>query len=270
MQTAFEELFFGPGPMRVLTKEGQFRWEDSQRRVRVIFAGQTIADSKRVMRLQEYGRVPVYYFPLSDVRQEVLEASDHHTHSPLKGEASYWTIHMGDRVAENAAWSYLSPPPDGPHVKGYVALYWHLMDAWYEEDEQVYAHARDPYVRVDILPSSRHVRVVLGGQTIAESHHPRLLLETGLPVRYYLPEQDVQMEWLQASETTTRCPYKGRASYWSARVEESVFRDIVWSYRDPLPACSPIAGLLCFLNERVDAIYVDDELLPNPIIPWSQ
>ncbi len=270
MQPGYEDLFFGPGPMRVLTQAGQFRWEDSQRRVRVIFASRTIADSTRVMRLQEYGRVPVYYFPMEDVRQEVLEATDHHTHSPLKGEASYWTIRVGDRVAEHAAWSYLSPPPDGPHIKGYIAFYWHVMDAWYEEDEQVYAHARDPYVRVDILPSSCHVRVVLGGQTIAETHHPRLLLETGLPVRYYLPEQDVQMEWLQASGTTTRCPYKGKASYWSARVGESVFKDIVWSYRDPLPACSPIAGLLCFLNERVDAIYVDDELLLKPIIPWEE
>jgi len=269
MQPVLEDLFFGPGSMGVLTQAGQFRWEDSQRRVRVIFAGQTIADSTRVMRLQEYGRVPVYYFPLSAVRQEVLEASDHHTHSPLKGEASYWTIRVGDRVAQNAAWSYLSPPPDGPHVKGYVAFYWHLMEAWYEEDEQVYAHARDPYVRVDILPSSRHVRVVLGGQTIAETHRPRLLLETGVPVRYYLPEQDVQMEWLQASETTTRCPYKGQASYWTARIGERVFKDIMWSYRDPLPACSPIARLFCFLHERVDAIYVDEELLPTPSIPWS-
>src|SRR5215467_8168687 len=211
MQPAFENLFFGPGPMGVLTKAGQFRWEDSQRRVRVIFAGQTIADSTRVMRLQEDGRVPVYYFPLAEVRQEVLEASDHHTHSPLKGEASYWTIRVGERVAEHAAWSYLSPPPDGPHVKGYVAFYWHVMDAWYEEDEQVYAHARDHYVRVDSLPCSRQVCVVLGGQTIAESHRPRLVLETGVPIRYYLPEHDVRMEWLQASETTTRCPYKGQA-----------------------------------------------------------
>jgi uncharacterized protein (DUF427 family) len=269
MQPAYEDLFFGPGSMSVLTQEGQFRWEDSQRRVRVIFAGLTIADSTRVMRLQVDGRVPVYYFPLEDVRQEVLEASEHHTPSPLKGEASYWTIRVGERVAEHAAWSYLSPPPDGPPVTGYVAFYWHLMDAWYEEDEQVYAHARDPYVRVDSLPSSRQVRVVLGGQTIAESHHPRLVLETGLPVRYYLPAQDVRMERLQASGTTTRCPYKGRASYWSARVGERVFRDIVWSYRDPLPACSPIEGLLCFLHERVEAIYVDDALLPTPSMPWS-
>ena len=268
-QPVLEDMFLGPMATPSLSPELPFRWEDSQRRVRVIFAGLAIADSKRVMRLQEYGRLPVYYFPLEEVRQEFLEASDHHTYSPLKGEASYWTIRVGDRVAEHAAWSYLSPLPDGPQVKGYVAFYWNTMDTWYEEDEQVFGHARDPYKRVEILPSSRHVRVVLGGETIAETHSPRLLLETGGPTRYYLPEQDVQMEWLQASETTTRCPYKGQASYWSARVGASVFKDIVWSYRAPLPACSPIEGLLCFLHERVDAIYVDEELLPKPITPWS-
>jgi uncharacterized protein (DUF427 family) len=270
MQPVLEDLFIGPLATPSLSQELAFRWEDSQRRVRVIFAGLTIADSKQVMRLQEYERLPVYYFPLQDVREEVLEATDHHTHSPLKGEASYWTIRVGERVAENAAWSYLSPPPECPPVKGYVAWYWSMMDAWYEEDEQVYGHARDPYKRVEILPSSRHVRVVLGGQTIADTHHPRLLLETGGPIRYYLPERDVRMELLEATGTTTRCPYKGRATYWSARIATSVFKDIVWSYREPLPACMPIDGLLCFFNERVDAIYVDDELLPKPITPWSQ
>ncbi len=270
MQPILEDLFFGPLATPSLSQEIRFRWEDSQRRVRVIYAGLTIADSKRVMRLLEFGRLPVYYFPLEDVRQEVLEATDHHTHSPLKEEASYWTIHVGDRVAENAAWSYPSPPLTGPQVKGYVAFYWNKMDAWYEEDEQVYGHARDPYKRVEILPSSRHVRVVLGDQTIAETHHPQLLLETGGPTRYYLPEQDVRMDLLEASGTTTRCPYKGQASYWSARIGASIFKDIVWIYRDPLPACSPIAGLLCFFNERVDAIYVDDEPVPKPITPWSQ
>jgi len=270
MQPILEDLFFGPLATPSLSQQIPFRWEDGQRRVRVIYAGLTIADSKRVMRLLEFGRLPVYYFPLEDVRQKVLEATDHYTHSPLKEEACYWTIHVGDRVAENAAWSYPSPPPNGPQVKGYVAFYWNKMDAWYEEDEQVYAHARDPYKRLEILPSSRHVRVVLGDQTIAETHHPRLLLETGGPTRYYLPEQDVRMDLLEASGTTTRCPYKGQASYWSARIGASVFKDIVWSYRDPLPACSPIAGLLCFFNERVDAIYVDDEPVPKPITPWSQ
>jgi len=140
-----------------------FRWEDSRRRVRVVFADMTIADSKRVMLLHEFGRLPVFYFPMEDVRMDLMEATDHHTSSPLKGEASYWTIRVGNGVAENAAWSYLDPLPGGPRIKGYVAFYWNKMDAWYEEEERVFAHARDPYKRVDILPSSRHVRVVLGG-----------------------------------------------------------------------------------------------------------
>lgn len=270
MKPVLEDLFLGPGSTPSITKESGFRWEDSQRRVRVIFAGVTIADSTHVMRLQEYGHLPVYYFPLEDVRKDVLVATDHHTHSPLKGEASYWTIQIGDRVAENAAWSYLSPLPGGPQVKDYIAFYWDQMEAWYEEDEQVFAHARDPYKRVDILPSYRHVRVVLGGETIAETYHPHLLLETGLPIRYYLSEQDIRMEHLAATQTTTRCPYKGKASYWSASVGGKIFKDIMWSYRETLPACSPINRLFSFFNERVDAIYVDGELMPKPITPWSE
>jgi uncharacterized protein (DUF427 family) len=139
-----------------------------------------------------------------------LEASDQRTHSPLKGEVSYWTLRVGDRLAEHAAWSYPHPSPEGPQIQGYLAaFYWDLMDAWFEEEQRVYAHARDLYKRVDILPSYRHVRIVLGGVTIADTHHPQLLLETGLPIRYYLPEQDIRMEFLEPTETTTRCPTRG-------------------------------------------------------------
>lgn len=270
MIPVLEDMYMGPIATPTLSQEMQFRWEDSQRRVRAIFAGATVADSRHVMILLEYGRLPVFYFPMEDVCHEVLEKTDHHTHSPLKGEASYWTIQAGGRVAEHAAWSYLSPLPYGPQLKGYMAFYWTKMDAWYEEDEQVFAHARDPYKRVDVLPSSRHVRVVLGGVSIADSQRPWLLLETGLPTRYYIPEQDIQMELLEISETISRCPYKGQASYWSATVGARTFKDIVWSYRDPLFACSPVASLLCFFNERVDAIYVDGEMLPKPKTLWSE
>src|SRR5258708_12091798 len=208
MNPVFEDMFLGPLASPSFSEGWGFRWEGSRRRVGVVFAGIIVADSTHVMLLHEFGRLPVFYFPLEDVRMDVMEATEQRNSSPLKGEASYWTIRVGDRVAENAAWSYLSPPPDGPHVKGCVALYWHLMDAWYEEDEQVYAHARDPYVRVDILPSSRHVRVVLGGQTIAETYRPRLLLETGLPLRYYLPAHHLQLNSLPPTSTTPPCPYK--------------------------------------------------------------
>jgi uncharacterized protein (DUF427 family) len=268
MKPALEDLFMGP--MASPSFSEGFRWEDSRRRVRVIFADVTIADSKRVMLLHEFGRLPVFYFPLEDVRMDLMEASEHRTSSPLKGEASYWTLRVGDRVAEHAAWSYPHPLSEGPKMQGYLALYWNHMDAWYEEEERVFAHARDPYKRVDVLPSSRHVWIVLGGVTIADTQRPQLLLETGLPMRYYISTQDVRMELLEPTETTTRCPYKGKATYWSARIGERVFKDIVWSYQEPLPACSPIARFLCFFNERVDAIYVDDELLPVPNTIWSE
>ena len=268
MKPVLEDMFMGPTASPSLS-DG-FRWEDSRRRVRVVFADVTVADSKRAMLLLEFGRLPVYYFPVEDVRMDLLEATEHHTSSPLKGEASYWSVRVDNRVAGNAAWSYPNPLPEGPDLKGYMAFYWDQMDAWYEEDERVFAHARDPYKRVDVLPSSRHVRVVLGGVTIADTRRPQLLLETGLPIRYYIPEQDVRMELLETTETTTRCPYKGKASYWSARIGERVFKDIVWSYHEPLPACSPIARFLCFFNERVDAIYVDDELIAVPKTIWSE
>lgn len=268
MQPMLEDMDMGPIASPSFS-EG-FRWEDSRRRVRVVFSDTTIADSKRVMLLHEFGRLPVFYFPMADVRMELLEATTHRTVSPLKGEASSWSVRVGDCVAENAAWSYPHPPLAGPEISGYLAFYWEQMDAWYEEDEQVFAHARDPYKRVDVLPSSRHVRVVLGGVTIAESRRPRILIETGLPLRYYIPEEDVRMDLLEPSETTTRCPYKGKATYWSVRIGERVFKDSVWSYREPLPACAPIAHLLCFFNERVDALYVDDERLPTPHTIWSE
>jgi uncharacterized protein (DUF427 family) len=270
MRPALEDILMGPVASPSFTNELRFRWEDSLRRVRVVFNGVTMADSKRVMLLHEAGRLPVFYFPIEDVRMEVMEPTGHSTYSPLKGNASYWTMRVGDPVAENAAWSYLNPLPDGPEIKGYMAFYWNQMDAWYEEEEQVFAHARDPYKRVDILPSSRRVRVLLGGEVIADTSHPRLLLETGIITRYYIPEQDIRMELLESNETITYCPYKGKASYWSARVGDRVYKDIVWSYRNPLPACLPIDGLLSFFNERVEAMYVDDEAIAVPRTPWSE
>ncbi len=172
MKPALEDIFMGPGASPSFSQG--FRWEDSRRRVRVVFAGVTVADSKRVMLYHEFGRLPVFYFPMEDARMDLLQASELHSSSPLKGEASYWTLKVGDRAAEQAAWSYPNPLPTGPQMQGYLAFYWEQLDAWYEEEQQVFAHARDPYKRVDILPSSRHVRIVLGGLTIADTRRPQL------------------------------------------------------------------------------------------------
>src|SRR5699024_10971102 len=127
-------------------------------------------------------------------------------------------------------------------LAGYAAIYWSAMDSWWDEDEQVHGHLRDPYHRVDARRSSRHVQVRLGDRTVAESERPLLVCETGLANRFYLPRIDVRTDLLRASETRTICPYKGTASYVGAEATT----DVAWAYEDPLPDASPIAGHLCF------------------------
>ena len=201
-------------------------FEDSPRRVRVKFGGETIADSKRAKLLHETGHLPVYYFPEEDVRMDLLEESDHTTYCPFKGDASYWSVRVGDEVAENAVWSYPEPIDSAPPLAGYLAFYWRMMDHWYEEDEEVFVHPRDPYHRVDILESSRHVKVRVNGEVVAETQRPKLLFETSLPPRYYIPPEDVREDVLVESEKTTRCPYKGLASYWSVKAEGKRVEDL--------------------------------------------
>jgi uncharacterized protein (DUF427 family) len=133
----------------------------------------------------------------------------------------------------------------------------------------VYVHPRDPYKRVDVLHSSRHVRVIVAGELVAETRRPSLLFETGLPTRYYIPRADVRMDLLVPTETETRCPYKGLATYYAVHIGPTVVRDIAWYYRHPIPECSKIENLVCFFNERVDALYVDGELQPKPRTLWS-
>jgi len=244
--------------------------EESPRRVRVIFAGAAVADSKQAMLLREARRLPVYYFPKRDLRMELLLPTGHTVRCPYKGEASHWTIRVGERAAENAAWSYLHPPPECAGIRGYMAFEWGKMDRWLEEEEEIFVHARDPYKRVDVLQSSRHVRVLVGGETAAETRHPRLLFETNHPTRYYIPREDVKMELLEPSATASRCPYKGAASYWSVKIGDKLFPDLVWSYQEPIAECPRIKGLLCFFQEREAVIYVDGARVETPKTNWSR
>jgi uncharacterized protein (DUF427 family) len=243
-------------------------FEDSPRRVRVMFGGETVADSRQVKLMHEAGLLPVYYFPKKDVRTDLLEATDHATHCPFKGDASYWSVRVGDRIAENAVWGYPEPIDSCPPIAGYLAFYWQEMDHWYEEDEEVFVHPRDPYHRIDVLESSRHVKVTVGGEIVAETNRPTILFETGLPPRYYMPLEDVGEKVIVASETTTQCPYKGTASYYSVEAGGERVEDLIWYYPDPIPEAAKIEGLLCFFNEKVD-LEVDGEEQQRPITQWS-
>jgi uncharacterized protein (DUF427 family) len=228
------------------------------RRVRARFARETVLDTTRGALLHETALLPVLYVPVADVAAGVLEPTDHRTHCPFKGDARYWSVRVGDRVAENAVWSYPEPLPAVPWLAGLVAFYWHRMDAWFDEDEEVFGHLRNPLARVDVRPTSRHVTVAVDGEVVAESHRPLVLSENGLPNRWYLPPADVALDRLVSSTTRTVCPYKGTASYWSLAGDAGAGRagragraDVAWSYEDPSPEVGRIAGHLSFLGEGV-------------------
>lgn len=239
------------------------------RRVRAFVGDVAVADSTDVVILFERDHRPVFYFPPADVRGELLEPSDKQTHCPRKGDASHFSIRVGDRVVTDAVWSYAQPLAGREDIAGYRAFYWRKVDAWFEEDDQIFVHAKDPYSRVDVLNSSRHVVVAIDGEVVADTVRPRLLFETGLPIRYYIPKADVRLDLLTPTDTSTQCPYKGVAEYWSATVGGEVHQDIAWSYPFPIPECPKIEGLVCFFNERTD-ITVDGELQTRPRTAWSR
>ncbi len=232
-------------------------FEDCPKRVRAVLGGETVVDSRGVKILHETGHLPVYYFPEEDLRHDLLEESDHTTHCPFKGDASYRSVRVGDRVAENAVWGYPEPLEDAPPIFGYAAFYHDAMDKWLEEDEETIGHPHDPYHRVDVLESSRHVKVLVNGEVIAETNRPKILFETSLPPRYYIPPEDVREELLVPSETKTVCPYKGVASHWSAKVGGEVAEDLAWGYPEPLPEAQKVKDHLCFYDGQVD-LQLDD------------
>lgn len=242
--------------------------EPTERHVRVFFAGVAVADSSDVLIVFKGGRPPVYYFPTADVRMDLVESTDQRVSDPRLGERFLATLVVEDRRGEGAVFSYPSPIPDGPDLSGYVSFEWDAMDAWFEEDEEILRHPRDPYKRVDVLHSSRHVRVLIDGTVVADTTRPMLLFETGLPIRYYIPKLDVAFEHLSASPTRSRCPYKGEAVYWNVTAGDRVLEDIVWSYPAPIPELPKIENLLSFFNEKVD-LEVNGELLERPRTNWS-
>ena len=243
--------------------------EATPRWIRVRSGEELVADSHRALLHVQYGPgalprsyLPTYYLPIDDVVSGVLV-------DRVDDEAglSVWSVQTGGRRVDGAAWMHPSPPPQLEALAGMVTFSWRDPITWFEEDEPLLMHARDPHKRVDVVPSSRQVRVEHGGVLLAASKRPVLLFETTLPVRYYLPPEDVQVE-LIPSATQSACPYKGVATWWSARIGDQVIEDVAWSYESPIPENPRIAGLICFRNEHVDLI-VDGAPLERPLTPWS-
>ncbi len=244
---------------------GSVRTEPGRKRVRAYLGGELVADTRAPVLVWERPYYPTYYIPAADVRAALIPAGES-AHSPSRGDGEVLHVKTAAGLAERAALQYPASPLE--QLRGLVRLDWNAMTEWLEEDEPVYVHPRDPYTRVDILASSRQVRVELDGMTAAQSAQPRILFETGLPPRYYLPLADVEMHLLRPSATASHCPYKGTASYWSVDTGRAVHTDVVWMYRTPLPESQKIAGLACFYDEKVD-VYLDGERQERPRTHFS-
>jgi uncharacterized protein (DUF427 family) len=247
--------------------EGLFFVEPYLRRIRGIAEGETIVDSRRVEIIHEHGRLPTFLFPRDDVRSELLEPSDRTSSSENKGETRWFHLRIGDGLRENAVFEYASPPPSASMLEGLIGIEWGSMDEWLEEDEQAIVHARDPYHRVDVLDTSRHVRVSVGGETVAETTRARVLFETGLPPRWYISREDIRGETLVEGGKRTGCAYKGFADHLSVRTSAGTEEDIAWTYPDPRRDAGPVKDRIAFYNERVD-LEIDGELEERPMTPF--
>ncbi|MDQ3722152.1 MAG: DUF427 domain-containing protein [Actinomycetota bacterium] len=263
------------------------RYEPIDKRIRAMVGDDTVIDTIRAMLVWEPKRVvPAYAVPVEDVDGEILsmpraETGDVEAHGvPPMGapqlagrvvldpsvpfavrttEGEPLVIRAAGGAREAAAFRAADPA-----LAGYLIVDFDAFDAWYEEDERNVGHPRDPFHRIDIVHSSRHVRVERDGVLLAESARPHLLFEPPLPVRYYLPAEDVRSDLLRPSETRTFCAYKGQAWYLSLEGEA----DVAWTYPAPLREAAELTERVAFFNERLDMV-VDGTPLERPVTPWS-
>lgn len=240
-------------------------WEDWPRRMRAVLGNTTILDTREGKLLHETGKLAAHYYPMDQIRCELLERSPDGGNDEHKGESRQWHLRVGDRFVENAVTEYLAPPPHSAPLAGWATITFAAMDRWFEEDEPIYAHPRDPYHRVDVRASSRHVVVRHNGQVIAESNRPKMLFETGLPIRYYLPFLDVRIDLLERSETISECPYKGDGQHWHLDADPIRVEDAAWSLPHPAPEGFAALEHVCFYPNKV-IVEVDGEPLIEPSI----
>ena len=225
-------------------------------RVRAFSEGAVVADTAAPLLVWEYSYAPRYFFSPDAVRA-VLRPVGRGKSSRVLGPSELFDVVLGNRVLPGAAQRFPEAPVE--EMRNAYTLTWSAMDTWFEEDEVLYFHARSPYVRIDTLRSSRHVRVVVRGEVVADSHQPVILTETGLVPRYYLPRTDVRMDLLSPTDAVSYCPYKGTGQYWALTVGDLKVPDVVWGYETPLREAMGVAGLVCFWPEKsADVeVYVD-------------
>ncbi|NUP52571.1 MAG: DUF427 domain-containing protein [Catenulispora sp.] len=238
---------------------GRVKVERGQKRVRVYFQNKLVADTLRPLLVWESPFYPTYYVEADDVLAE-LKPTGESEHSPSRGDAQVQDVVAGGLTAAGKARTVPESPLE--ELRNAVRFDFDAFD-WFEEDEPIYTHPRDPYSRIDVLASSRHFRAELNGVVLAESPSSMILFETGLPPRYYVPITTLNQEVLRPSETVTHCPYKGAATYWSVQVGDQLYKDLIWGYRTPFAEVQKIAGLAAVYNEKVD-IYIDGVLQERP------
>jgi uncharacterized protein (DUF427 family) len=235
--------------------------EPVPRRIRAFLGGEKVLDTTRALYVWEWPYYPQYYIPLADVRRGLLDAEGH-SQQTGRGVVEVRGLRAGAVHRPRAAKLLAESPIAG--LNGSVRFDWAAMDAWFEEDEQVFVHPRSPYVRVDALRSNRPVRVELEGAVLADARSSVMVFETGLPTRFYLSRTEVDFGHLIPTETVTACPYKGTTSgYWSVRAGGAVHEDLAWAYDFPTRQLLPIAGMIAFYNEKVD-ITLDGQRLERP------
>jgi uncharacterized protein (DUF427 family) len=254
-------------PVRVSPRHpvpvGDLTYQAGERRVRGMVGDLTVVDSRNPVYVWEPGwPVPLYAFPRADVRTDLLVPTEATPKRSHPGATQYFDLVIDGQSRPVSAWAYAGEP-----LAGLIAFDWFLrsepnVDHWYEEEQEIFVHPRDPYKRVDPLPSTRHVEISINGSKVADSTRAILLFETRMPIRYYIPAADVDFSHLAPSDLTTRCPYKGIANYWSFTGDPRA-DDVVWSYPDPIPAAGNIKDYFAFYNEHVD-ISVDGEPQPRP------
>lgn len=227
--------------------------------IRGLVDGKTIVDSRAYQFVWEVPYWPWWFFPRTDISADLSLIDGAGTVHDQAGKSEVYDVVCGGRVLPRAAHAY----PDHPQLRELVAIDFDALDHWFEEDVEVFVHPRSPFTRVDALASSRHVVVSVDGVELAASTKPTVLFETGAPARFYLPMIDVHLDLLDENQRRAACPYKGESAFFDARVGDRTVADIAWTYVLPRPEVAPIAGLICFYNEKVD-IDVDGERQHRP------